>query len=119
MPALASADERIYRVTFFNQGQVYEVYARRVTQGSFFGFVEVEELLFGERTKLVVDPGEEKLRTEFEGVRRVFVPMHAVVRIDEVEKLGPARVAVSERAGGTVSAFPVPVPGSGSDSSKR
>jgi hypothetical protein len=116
---MGMSDERVYRVTFFNQGQVYEVYARRVTQGGFFGFVEVEELLFGERTKLVVDPGEEKLRTEFEGVRRIFVPMHAVVRIDEVEKVGTARVAASERAGGTVAPFPVPVPGSGHDPSKR
>ena len=113
------AEERVYRVTFFNQGQVYEVYARRVTQGGFFGFVEVEELLFGERSKLVVDPGEERLRTEFEGVRRVFVPMHAVVRIDEVEKAGTARIAASERAGGSVAPFPVPVPGAGPEPSKR
>jgi hypothetical protein len=116
---MSPAEERVYRVTFLNQGQVYEVYARRVTQGGFFGFIEVEELLFGERTKLVVDPGEERLRTEFEGVRRVFVPMHAVVRIDEVDKAGTARVAVSERGGGTVSPFPVPVPGSGPDAPKR
>jgi hypothetical protein len=113
---MATSDERVYRVTFLNQGQVYEVYARRVTQGGFFGFVEVEELLFGERSKLVVDPGEERLRTEFEGVRRVFVPMHSVVRIDEVEKVGTARVAASERAAGSVTPFPVPVPG---DSPKR
>ena len=116
---MGNSDERVYRVTFFNQGQVYEVYARRVTQGGFFGFIEVEELLFGERTKLVVDPGEERLRTEFEGVRRVFVPMHAVVRIDEVEKVGPARVAQSERAGGSVSPFPMPVTGPGPDSAKK
>jgi hypothetical protein len=116
---MSPAEERVYRVTFLNQGQVYEVYARRVTQGGFFGFIEVEELLFGERTKLVVDPGEERLRTEFEGVRRVFVPMHAVVRIDEVEKVGTARVAASERGAGTVASFPVPVPGGGPDTTKR
>jgi hypothetical protein len=116
---MGHADERVYRVTFFNQGQVYEVYARRVTQGGFFGFVEVEELLFGERSKLVVDPGEERLRTEFEGVRRVFVPMHSVVRIDEVEKVGTPRVAASERAGASIAPFPVAVPGSGPESPKR
>jgi len=112
-------DERVYRVTFLSQSQVYEVYARRVTQGGFFGFVEVEELLFGERSKLVVDPGEERLRTEFDGVRRVFIPMHAVLRIDEVEKVGTARVAASERASGSVAPFPFPVPGTGQDPQKR
>ncbi len=116
---MSPADERVYRVTFLSQGQVYELYARRVTQGGFFGFIEVEELLFGERSRLVVDPGEEKLRTEFEGVRRIFVPMHAVVRIDEVEKVGTARVAASERSAGTVSPFPVPVPGGGPEPPKR
>jgi len=116
---MSPSDERVYRVTFLSQGQVYEMYARRVTQGGFFGFIEVEELLFGERTKLVVDPGEERLRTEFEGVRRIFIPMHAVVRIDEVEKVGTARVAASERNAGSVSPFPVPVPGVGPEPSKR
>lgn len=107
---MSPSDERVYRVSFLSQGQTYELYASRVTQGGFFGFVEVEGLLFGERSKLVVDPGEERLRAEFEGVRRIFVPMHAVLRIDEVEKAGTARVAAAER-GGTVAPFPVPVPG--------
>ena len=117
--AMSPADERVYRVSFLSQGQVYELYARRVTQGGFFGFIEVEELLFGERSRLVVDPGEERLRTEFEGVRRVFVPMHAVIRIDEVEKVGTARVAASDRGTGTVAPFPVPMPGMGNDPTKK
>jgi hypothetical protein len=116
---MAPGDERVYRVTFLSQGQVYELYARRVTQGGFFGFIEVEELLFGERSRLVVDPGEEKLRTEFEGVRRIFIPMHAVVRIDEVEKVGTARVAAGERATGIVAPFPVPMPGPAGEPPKR
>jgi len=32
----------------------------RVSHGSLFGFIEVEELVFGERTTVVVDPAEEK-----------------------------------------------------------
>ena len=46
----------------------------------------MEELLFGERWQLLVDPGEEKLKSEFSGVKRTYIPMHAIVRIDEVEK---------------------------------
>jgi hypothetical protein len=107
---VAPADERLYRVSFLSQGQVYEIYARRVSQGGFFGFVEVEELLFGERSKIVVDPGEERLRTEFEGVKRLFVPLHTILRIDEVEKVGTSRIAASEKGASTVTAFPMPVP---------
>ena len=53
-----------------------------------FGFVEVEGLLFGGKGSLVVDPSEERLQTEFAGVERTYIPMHSVIRIDEVEKKG-------------------------------
>ena len=34
------ASHRLYKISFLNQGQVYEVYARRVVQGGLLGFVE-------------------------------------------------------------------------------
>ena len=58
------------------QGQVYEVYANSIAQGALFGFIEIEELVFGERSSVVVDPSEEKIKTEFEGVKRTHIPMH-------------------------------------------
>ncbi len=99
--------QRIYRVTFMGQGQIYEVYARSVSHGDLFGFVTIEELVFGERSSVVVDPSEEKLKTEFSGVKRSYVPMHAIVRIDEVEKQGTGKISKAE--GGNVSQFPMPV----------
>ena len=101
-------EARIYKVTFFNQGQVYEIFARQVSQGALFGFIEVEELIFGEKTQVVVDPSEEALEREFADVKRTYLPMHAVIRIDEVEKEGAGRI--SQPAGdGTVAAFPTPI----------
>jgi hypothetical protein len=107
-------EKRLYKVVFLNQGQVYEVYAKRVSQGNLLGFVEIEGLVFGSRNTVVVDPSEERLQQEFEGVRRFYVPMHAVVRIDEVDKRGPSRI--SEAGKGTVTPFPVSFvkPGRGS-----
>lgn len=102
------AEKRLYRVAFLSQGQVYEMYARRVTQGGLLGFVEIEGLVFGTRTQVVVDPGEERLQREFEGVKRFFVPMHSVLRIDEVEKQGPSRISEAGK-GGNVAAFPMPM----------
>src|SRR5690348_15996562 len=52
----AMATSHILRIMFVNQGKVYEVYARRVSHGELFGFIEVEELLFGERSSVVLDP---------------------------------------------------------------
>jgi hypothetical protein len=107
----------IYRVSFLSQGQVYEVFARHVTQGGLFGFVEVEGLIFGERTRLLIDSSEERLKSEFEGVTRTYIPLHAVLRIDEVEKAGRGRILSGD---GKVAAFPVtivqPPRGAGGDS---
>ena len=97
----------VFKIVFMNQGQVYEIYARGVGHGSLFGFVEVEELVFGERTSVVVDPSEEKIKSEFEGVKRTYLPMHSILRIDEVEKQGISKISKAE--GGNVAQFPMPV----------
>lgn len=103
---MGKTETPIFRVIFINQGQVFEVYAKSVYQSDLWGFLVVEELVFGERTQVVVDPGEEKLKSQFEGVSRSYVPIHAIVRIDEVERLGVARI--SETASGNVMSFPLP-----------
>ncbi|MCR9144319.1 MAG: DUF1820 family protein [bacterium] len=76
----------LYRVIFVNQGKSYQIYAKSVLQGNLMGFVEIEDLVFGENSKILVDPTEEALRTEFEDTKRIFIPMQAVVRIEELEK---------------------------------
>lgn len=96
----------IYKVIFYNQGQIFEVYARQIYQSDLYGFIELEELVFGERSQMVVDPSEEKLKSEFDGVDRTYVPMHAIVRIDEVAKEGIGKI--SEAKGGNVAPFPMP-----------
>lgn len=101
-----SKSRQIYKVIFLNQGQVYEIYASQIYQGELYGFIEVEEFLFGERSQMVVDPSEERLKNEFSGVQRSFIPMHAIIRIDEVEKEGIAKVT-DAGGGSNVSTFPL------------
>lgn len=98
---------RLYRISFVNQGKVYEIYARSVAQGALFGFIEVEKLVFGERSTVVLDPAEERIKSEFAGVRRSYIPMHSVLRIDEVEKEGVSKITRAE--GGNIAQFPMPV----------
>jgi hypothetical protein len=100
--------KHVYRVIFHNQGQVYELYAHSIYQSELYGFVEIEDYTFGTRSQMLIDPSEERLRTEFDGVQRSFIPMHAIVRIDEVEKEGVAKVVDSK--GDKVTPFPMPVP---------
>ena len=108
------ASNHIFKIIFVNQGRVYEVYARKVSHGALFGFVEVEELVFGDRSSVVLDPGEERLKTEFADVKRTYLPLQSVIRIDEVRKQGVSKIVALE--GGNVAPFPVPfLPPSGSD----
>ena len=99
----------IYKVIFLNQGQVFEMYAKQIYQSDLWGFLEVEEFVFGERTQMVVDPSEEKLKAQIEGVVRSFVPMHSIVRIDEVERLGTPKISEA-RGVSNVMPFPFPMP---------
>jgi len=99
------ASQPVYKVIFQNGNQVFEVFARQIYQSDMWGFIEVEEFVFGERSKIVVDPGEEKLKNEFNGVKRIYIPLQAIIRIDEVDKEGSGKVSDSP-AGGNVASFP-------------
>jgi hypothetical protein len=99
------ASSHIFKIMFVNQGKVYEVYARKVSQGRLFGFIEVEELVFGERSSVVLDPGEERIKSEFTGVKCTMLPMHSILRIDEVKKQGVSKISALE--GANVSQFPM------------
>jgi hypothetical protein len=90
---------------FVNQGKVYEIYARKVGQGRLFGFIEVEDLTFGERSTVLLDPAEERIKSEFEGVKCTMLPMHSILRIDEVKKQGVSKVSAFD--GSNVSPFPM------------
>lgn len=95
----------IYRISFLNQGKIYELYAESVYQSEMYGFVVIEGLLFDRNQTVVIDPSEEKLKDEFSGVNRTLVPMHAVIRVDEVEKKGTSKI-VELDGKGNVTPFP-------------
>jgi len=97
----------LYRIAFMNQGKIYEIYARSISHGEIFGFIEVADFVFGERSSVVVDPSEERIKSEFSGVQRTYIPMHAVTRIDQVEKQGVSKI--SDVAGDNVTPFPIPM----------
>ncbi len=107
------AASHIFKVVFVNQGKVYEIYARKVSHGSLLGFIEVEELVFDERSGVVVDPGEERIKSEFAGVKRSYLPLHSIIRIDEVRRQGVSKISALE--GGNITQFPVPMFPAGTD----
>lgn len=103
--------KRIYRVFFSSNGKNYELYAREVASAEVYGFVAVSGLLFGEATSLLLNPAEESLKKEFEGVDRILLPYHQVSRIDEVEREGRGKViAIGGSEGAPTAAAPLPPP---------
>lgn len=98
------ASDLIFRVSFYNQETLYEVYAKKVCESAMMGFIEIEEFVFGETTSLVVDPSEERLKNEFSDVKRTYIPMHSILRIDEVAKQGVSKAR--ELKSNKVSTFP-------------
>jgi len=85
--------DALYKIQFHNKGEFYEIYAKHIFQSDIFGFIGIENVVFGSQSSIVVDPSEEKLKSEFDGVKKSYIPMHSVIRIDEVEKPGKAKIS--------------------------
>ena len=101
--------KQIYKVIFHNRGKIYEMHAKRINPSSLLGFVEIEGLLFGSGSSMLVDPSEERLKAEFADVKRTYIPMQAVIRIDEVEKEGVNKITAVSEKGDNVTPFPSPI----------
>ena len=99
---------RIYRVSFHNNGKLYQLHAQQVASAQLHGFVEVGELLFDEHTSLVIDPAEERLKAEFAGVQRLMLPLHLIVRIEEVERRGQNKILDIDGSMSNITPFPLP-----------
>ena len=94
---------KTFRISYVNYNSVYEIYSKEVYQSDMYGFVVIEDIVFGKNTSLVVDPSEEKLKTEFANVKRFYIPAHNIIRIDEVDKEGVAKI---KRSDGNIKQFP-------------
>lgn len=101
-------DKEIYKILFHNQDKIYEIHAHAIKQSMMLGFVEVEGLIFGDRSSLLVDPAEEKLQAEFSNVERSYIPMNAVIRIDKVSRAGENKILPGGNAANVT-----PFPGTG------
>jgi len=98
--------EKLFRIAFLNHGKVYELFCTGVCTSGLLGFVEISGLVFDEKDSMVVDPTEEKMRDEFDGVEILHLPMHSVLRVEQVRKKG--QVVIRDRESGEkVTPFPI------------
>lgn len=76
-------EKTYYKVTFTNDDELYQICARELSTSDLYGLIEIGDFIFPEK-RLVYNPGEERLRREFEGIKRTWIPYHAIIRIDEI-----------------------------------
>lgn len=81
----------MYKVVFLNHGQLYELYAKQVQQSDIPGFIEITGFVFAD-DGLAPNEEVEKIKAEFVNVTRSLVPLHAMQRIDVVNKEGVAKI---------------------------
>lgn len=99
------SDPRLYRISFINKDKVYDIFAKQVYESDLYGFIAIEEIVFGNASEILIDPSEEKIKAEFGGVKRSFVPLHSIIRIDEVKERGLCKITDYD-GGDNVTAFP-------------
>ena len=97
-------NKTMYKINFLQLGEIYEVFAKQIYQSDRYGFIEVEEYVFNKDEQIVVDPSTEKLKNEFKGVKRSYIPINAIVRIDEVLESGEAKIKKNKS---DISPFPI------------
>jgi hypothetical protein len=103
----------MYKITFFNQGKVYELFCEQVRGSELaYGFIEISGLIFESDRSVVIDPTEERMREEFGEVEVMHLPAHAVLRVERVRKRGTCVIRDSH-SGEKVTPLPVGGPRKG------
>lgn len=96
----------LFRIQYVSNGERYELYVHEVSQSSMFGFIEIGDFVWDNHTDLVLDPSHEKLKSEFADVLHTYIPLHSILKIDEVNKQGSAKITqLSDK----VAQFPSPI----------
>ena len=88
--------QKIYKIKFFQVGEVYEIYAKNIYQSDFYAFLEIDGYIFDTKNNLVVDTSEEKLKAEFLNVQKTLLPINSIVRIDVVNEIGKSKISKAD-----------------------
>ncbi len=103
---MSASKEPLYRIQFINNGEHYELYVHEISQSNLFGFIEIAEFVWDNHSNIVLDPSHEKLKSEFSSVNRTYIPLHSIIKIDEVKKQGTAKIT---ELNSKIAQFPNPI----------
>jgi hypothetical protein len=74
-----------YRVRFMTKDDVkpVEVVVKRVASSEFLGLIMLEDFVFSDVKQHVVLPSEDKVRRQYTETRRLHIPYHNILSIEE------------------------------------
>jgi|GEM_PF-3381178 len=79
----------VYRTVFTHLDQVYTLYSQGISEETLVGFIEVDGILSMAQDIVMSTENQEAhevFRQQLQSIKRTYVPMHAVVRIDEMTR---------------------------------
>ena len=85
--------KKLYKVSFINQDKVYEIFAKQVYESDLYGFVVIEELVFGSQSDIVIDPSEEKLQIELKRYSHELTTRNYAIAISKIDVVESENIA--------------------------
>jgi hypothetical protein len=75
----------MYRVRFMTKDDTkpVEVIVKRVVSSEFLGLIMLEDFIFSDSKQHVVLPSEDKIRRQYTDTKRLHVPYHNILSIEE------------------------------------
>lgn len=64
--------------------KIQTLHASKLNPSSFLGLVEISDIVFIEKSELIIAPDDGDLKSKFKNVERSFMPLNSIIRIDEV-----------------------------------
>ena len=75
----------LFKITFTDEeDKTITVHAEEVSPSSLLGFIEAAELVFPDPSDIIITPADNKARTLFKDVKRTYIPINRIIRIDEL-----------------------------------
>lgn len=85
-PVPAKRSGVVYRVHYAKEKEpLCEILARQVGPADILGFIEISDFVAPRPSGRILRPDADRVEREFEGVRRTFVPISDVRRIDAID----------------------------------
>lgn len=82
-----TTQKKVFKVYFFHMDKVYTLFAKEVNaSGELYNMCEISDIIF-QRNKNLIVPSEDEVRQEFSNIKKLLIPLHHLIRIDELEDI--------------------------------